>query len=326
MVGKSAVVFGGAGFVGSHLLKALVASGEYDRIVSGDIQAPRFAVEGVDYKHVDVTRPIPEEVCDTATEIYNLAAVHTTPGHPDWEYFWTNVTGATNCSDFARRVDCRKIVFTSSISVYGASEDPKDESSMPMPDSAYGRSKLCAEAIHAQWAKEDPGHRRLVVVRPAVIYGYTEGGNFTRLAHLMATGRFLFPGRTDTVKACGYVEDLIRSFRFALDCDQTHLVYNFAHAERFTSQTICDAFTAVAGYPRARRIVPISLMMLAGVGFEILSLLGIRSSINRARIRKLYRSTNIVPAKLAELGFTYSYDLPQSLRHWREMSGGEVFR
>lgn len=326
MARKSAVVFGGAGFIGSHLLKALVASGEYETVVSGDIQDPRFVVEGVDYKRVDVTKPIPGEVCPNATEIYNLAAVHTTPGHPDWEYYWTNVLGATHCADFARRVGCTKIVFTSSISVYGASEEPKDENSALTPDSAYGRSKLCAEEIHAQWVNEYPEQRRLVVVRPAVIYGYAERGNFTRLAHLMAKGRFLFPGRKDTIKACGYVEDLVRSFRFALDRDQTHLTYNFAHIERFTSEEICDAFSSVAGYRKADRVVPISFMMLGGFGFEVLNLLGLRSSINRARIRKLYRSTNVRPAKLAELGFQYNYDLPQSLRHWREMSGGEVFK
>jgi len=326
MASKSAVVFGGAGFIGSHLLKALVASGEYASVVSGDIQHPRFVVKGVDYKRVDVTKPIPEDVSPNATEIYNLAAVHTTPGHPDWEYYWTNVLGATHCADFARRVGCKRIVFTSSISVYGASEEPKDENSALMPDSAYGRSKLCAEEIHAQWINEDPEQRRLVVVRPAVIYGYTERGNFTRLAHLMAKGRFLFPGRKDTIKACGYVEDLVRSFRFALDRDQTHLIYNFAHVERFTTEAICDAFTEVAGYDKAKHVVPISLMMMAGLSFELLNILGLRNSINRARIRKLYRSTNILPDKLAELGFEYRYDLMQSIRHWREMSGEHTFQ
>ncbi|WP_421952701.1 NAD-dependent epimerase/dehydratase family protein [Pelagibacterium sp.] len=323
---KRVLVLGGAGFIGSHLVNSLAESGEYDVIVSADIAEPRFAVEGVEYKYVDIRQPIADDVCPGASEIYNLAAVHTTPGYQDWEYFYTNVLGATHCCDYARRVGCNQIVFTSSISVYGASETLKDDSSALEPDSAYGRSKLCAEQIHAQWLNEASATRRLVVARPAVVYGYTERGNFTRLAHAMAKGRFFFPGRKDTVKACGYVEDLVRSFRFCLERSEAHLTYNFAHMERYTSQDICDTITDVAGYKKVTLVVPMPLMMLGGIAFEVLSKLGIRTPINRARINKLYTSTNIVPRKLREMGFRPRYCLKQSLKRWLEMSDGAQFK
>lgn len=323
---RRALVFGGAGFIGSHLIKSLVQSAQYDAVVCADIAPPRFATEGVDYKHVDITRPIADDICPDADEIYNLAATHATPGHPDWQYFWTNVLGATHCCDYARRIGCQRIVFTSSIAVYGAGEEPKDETAALTPASAYGRSKLCAEAIHAQWVNEAFETRRLVVARPAAIYGYAERGNFTRLAHAMEKCRFVFPGRKDTIKACGYVEDLVASFRFALARNEPHLVYNFAHTERLTSQTICDAFTEVAGYKKVERVVPVALMMAGGLAFEALGALGLRTAINRARIAKLCNSTNIVPEKLTQLGFGYSYNLKQSLRHWLDMSEGTGFR
>ncbi|AEQ53110.1 NAD-dependent epimerase/dehydratase family protein [Pelagibacterium halotolerans] len=326
MTKKRALVFGGAGFIGSHLLKSLAESGDYDAIVSADIAEPRFRVDGVQYKHVDIRQPIADDICPDASEIYNLAAVHTTPGHEDWEYFYTNVLGATHCCDYARRVGCERVVFTSSISVYGASEELKDETSALEPDSAYGRSKLCAEEIHAQWLNEAPGTRRLIVARPAVIYGYTERGNFTRLAHAMAKKRFFFPGRKDTIKACGYVEDLVASFGFGLERNETHLIYNFAHMERYTSEDICDAFTDVADYGKVTLVVPMQLMMLGGLAFEVLGKLGLRTSINRPRIKKLYKSTNIVPQKLKDMGFGYRYDLKQSLERWLEMSGGAQFK
>ena len=41
-MGRAAIVLGGAGFVGSHLLQLLAASGEYTQLVSGDIGVPRF--------------------------------------------------------------------------------------------------------------------------------------------------------------------------------------------------------------------------------------------------------------------------------------------
>jgi nucleoside-diphosphate-sugar epimerase len=322
---KKAVVFGGAGFIGSHLLKSLAESGEYDLLVSGDIAAPRFRVPGVQYKGCDVRQPIPADICPGATEIYNLAAVHTTPGHEDWEYYWTNVLGAVHICAYARQSGVNTLVFTSSIAVYGPSETPKDEDSQLEPEIAYGKSKLCAEKIHRLWREERPGERKLVTVRPAVIYGYQEKGNFTRLAKLLSARRFVYPGRKDTIKSCGYVGDLVRSFRAMLERPEMEVTYNFAHQERYSSEDICDAFVQVAGFSPPKVVFPISLMLLVGLGFEILGKLGLKTSINRARIMKLNRSTNIVPRRLQEFGFSYAFNLEGSLKDWRKMSASGNF-
>ncbi len=321
MTEKKAVIFGGHGFIGSHLTRFLAGTGEYSTIISADIAAaPRFKVDGVEYAYADVRAPIPTDLCPDATEIYNLAAVHTTPGHEDWEYFWTNITGALNVCEFARQTNCRRMVFTSSISVYGPSEDPKDENSQLEPESAYGRSKFCAERIHRNWQLEAPNERKLVTCRPAVIYGLTEHGNFTRMAHAMEKGRFAFPGRKDTIKACGYVEDIVRSFRFMLDRDEGLVLYNFAHPQRYTSEDIARAFAAELGKTGLPPVVPIQLMTVAAWGFEVLGKLGIKTSINRARIDKLNRSTNILPKYLETVGFSYQFTMPEALKRWNSMS------
>jgi nucleoside-diphosphate-sugar epimerase len=317
---KAAIVFGGAGFIGSHLLSYLAATGEYDKLVSGDIQAPRFTVPGVEYAEVDVRKPIPADLCPGLTEIYNLAAIHTTPGYEDWEYYWTNVLGATHICDFARRLGVGRILFTSSISVYGSTEEIKDEDSPLTPESAYGCSKLCAEKIHRLWQAERPEERRVVVVRPAVIYGYTEHGNFTRLAQLLRKRLFIFPGRTDTIKACGYVKDMVRSMRFMLDHPERVITYNFCHAERYSTAQICESFSRVAGYPRPKLIVPLAPMLFGGWIFEVLAKLGLKTSINRARVMKLVRSNNIVPKRLVEYGFSYAFNLDASLADWQKAS------
>lgn len=317
---KVALVFGGAGFIGSHLLAYLASTGEYSSLVSADIAEPRFEVKGVIYRKIDVRQPIPEELAPDTTEIYNLAAVHTTPGHEDWEYYWTNVLGATHISDFARRREIERVVFTSSIAVYGPSEADKDEDSVLEPVSAYGCSKLCAEKIHELWQAERSETRRLVVVRPAVIYGYTERGNFTRLGKLLRRGRFVFPGRTDTIKACGYVEDLVQSFVWALSLDRPTLTYNFCHRDRYTTQQITEAFSRVAGYAPAKVVIPLAPMLFAGWLFEVAGKFGLKTSINRARVLKLVKSNNIIPKRLAELGYPYKYDLDASLRKWQAQS------
>ena len=324
---KRAIVFGGAGFIGSHLLKRLAAGYPDAELYSVDTSVePRFRVEGVHYVEHDVSKAIPRQLCGTGdATIFNLAAVHTTPGHEDWEYYHTNILGACNVCRYASQIGARRIVFTSSIAVYGPDEAPRDEDSEIAPVSAYGRSKMMAEAVHELWQAERDGERHLTIVRPAVIYGPGERGNFTRLANLLAKGRFVYPGRKDTIKSCGYVKDLVSSMLFMAAKPDGKTVYNFCYPERYTSEDICAAFSEAAGYERPRIVAPIGLMLLGGLAFEVLSRLGIRTKINRARIKKLYHSTNIVPKRLQDASFRYGYTLRDSLTDWQSASQTRKF-
>lgn len=316
-----AIVFGGAGFIGSHLLKRLAETQRYERLWSIDVAAPRFTVDGVDYVKFDIREPAPADLCGEGPfELYNFAAVHTTPGHQDWEYYWTNVRGATNVCRFAEAVGAERILFTSTMMVYGPTERPKDEDAKLEPVNAYGRSKILAEGVHRAWQEADAVRRRLTIVRPGVIYGLGERGNFTRLSRMLEKRRFVFPGRVDTIKACGYVNDLVSSMLFAQERNEGVFLYNCCHPERYTSADICAAFSQVAGYPEPRAVAPFWLLALVAYGFETLSALGLKNDINRARIRKLYQSTNMAPKRLPEAGFSFQYDLVAGLSDWRRAS------
>ena len=142
--------------------------------------------------------------------IFNFAAVHRTPGHEDHEYFETNIRGAENVVAFAEKWNIKKIVFTSSIAPYGAAEELKKETTLPTPNTAYGISKLVAEKIHEKWQNGDAAHRQLTIVRPGVVFGKGENGNFTRLYWAIRGHKFAYPGRKDTIKACIYVKELVR--------------------------------------------------------------------------------------------------------------------
>ena len=187
--------------------------------------------------------------------------------------------------------------------VYGPTEAPKDEDALLEPVNAYGRSKILAEGIHRLWQAERPDKRRLTIVRPGVIYGLAERGNFTRLSRALRQRRFVYPGRTDTIKACGYVGDLVASMIQIGERNEGVFLYNFSHPQRYTTKDICAAFAKVAGYREPRIVVPFWLLGLAAFAFELLSWLGIKTDINRARVRKLYQSTNMVPKRLPEAGF-----------------------
>jgi nucleoside-diphosphate-sugar epimerase len=320
-----AIVFGGAGFIGTHLVTRLLASKKYDRIIAVDIGQPRALIEGVEYVHHDVRELLdPKIMGGGPADIFNLAAIHVTPGHPEGDYYYTNVLGAVNVCRFAKETGSQNIVFTSSISIYGPTEAPLDEDAKPAPVSAYGRSKFLAEAIHQLWQSEDRA-RRLTIVRPAVIFGQYEQGNFTRLSRLLERRAFIYPGRTDTIKSCGYVKDLISSMFFMASRNDGVSIYNFCYERRYTISEICSAFSQAAGYTKPTMTIPIWLMNLAVLPFEMLHAVGVKTGINRDRIRKLWFSTNILPKCLIESGFRFDYDLASSLAEWKRDSSIKDF-
>lgn len=315
------VIFGGSGFIGSHLARRLAGTGT--DVLVADIDSPRAAVPGVRYEQCDVRRPIQLDAAKSCDLVVNLAAVHRTPGHQDHEYYDTNVSGALNVTDWALRTDVARIVFTSSISVYGPGEAKMDEQSDLNPVSAYGRSKFLAEQVHQRWLESSGPGSQLVTVRPAVVFGHGENGNFTRLASALSRGRFAVPGRGTTVKACGYVADLIDSMEFALGQDESELLYNFCYPEPYTVDQVCEAFHDVAGYALPKRI-PQAFVDAS------LNARGSRIAIKPVdyllqRVAKLVNSTHIEPASLMKRNFVWRTDLSAALAEWLEAAGSGAF-
>ncbi len=307
---RHAIVFGGAGFIGSHLVASLTAAGA--SVTVADLQAPNGIPAGARFEAVDVREPIALEPEAADPLVFNLAAVHRTPGHPDHEYFETNVAGARNVTEFCARHAVSSLWFTSSIAVYGPTEEPRMETSPLTPASAYGKSKLEAEEIHHRWVGDAEG-RRLVVVRPAAVFGPGENGNFTRLARGLRKGFFLYPGRKDTLKACGYVDDLIGSLYFMRAAADPAVTYNYAYPEPPTLEAICAAFHDAGGLPRPRGTIPAGPMLAVA---RLLSALGLKT-FDPDRVRKLVASTNIQAHELSRRGFEYETDLSSAIVRWR---------
>lgn len=314
------VVFGASGFIGTRLVARL--AGEGRRVRAYDLKPPRRRLDGVAYDVLDVRRPMNPSLAAGAEVIYNLAAVHQTPGHPPHEYYETNVLGALNGVALARAVDCPTIVFTSSISVYAPTEDIVTEDTAPDPASDYGRSKLMAEAIHRQWLETAAPSHRLVVVRPGVVFGPGEGGNYTRLAAALRRGAFAYPGRKTTIKSGGHVDELIAAIAFALSRSDREITFNYAYPCESTAEDIVRAFAEVAGFRSRIPTVPLPLLLAAASGFEAAAVLGVKTPIHRERVMKLVRSTRIAPGWLLRNGYEFSTDLRSALAQWRDETDG----
>ncbi|ALK08695.1 NAD-dependent epimerase/dehydratase family protein [Blastochloris viridis] len=312
------VVFGGSGFVGTHLVRHLAADSA-DDVVSIDLLPPRETLAGVDYRIGDVRDLAGLDLGRPVARIYNFAAVHTTPGHPTHDYYDTNILGALEVTRFAARSGAREIVFTSSISVYGPSEDTKTEASPPAPESAYGHSKLIAERLHRHWQEAAPD-RRLVIVRPAVVFGPGEGGNFARLAALLKKGVFVYPGRKDTIKACIYVQDLLEAIEFARSQPESVTLFNAAYPQRYTLEQIVETLIR-RHFPKARTVlVPLPVVLAAAKLLTMLDVFGL--GIHPDRVMKLVRSTDIYPAWLVSRQRLFPDALDRAVELWSAQSHG----
>ncbi|MDB5444853.1 MAG: 3-beta hydroxysteroid dehydrogenase [Phenylobacterium sp.] len=317
--GERAVVLGASGFVGTRLVRRLSEQGV--SVAAVDIAPPRERRAGVDYITADVREPLGVEIGLGAKTLYNLAAVHRTPGHPAHEYYETNIMGAANATELADACGIGLVVFTSSISVYGPSEMVVTEQSPLQPTSDYGRSKRMAEIVHRKWMEAEQG-RRLVIARPGVIFGPGERGNYTNLARALRRRLFAYPGRRDTVKSGGHVDELLRCIEFAISKCKREVLFNFAFPDESTTEEIVGAFSRIAGYPSAHPTIPVAPLLAAASLFEAADALGIQNPIHRERVMKLFNSTRVGPAWLLANGYEFEDNLETALAGWAKETAG----
>lgn len=323
------IITGGSGFIGTHLANLILEAEPQARVYNLDIVEPgipnhpakKCGKTGATFIKQDVREPIgdlpftptPDDV------IFNFAAIHRTPGHPDHAYFETNIRGAENVTAFAARHGIRKIVFTSSIAPYGASEDLKTEDTLPTPNTPYGISKLVAEKIHQTWQAGGEG-RCLLILRPGVVFGRGENGNFTRLYWGIRKHTFAYPGRKDTIKACVYVKELANFMLWCMEhMDPGTELYNCTFEPAYSIYQIVEAMKRTTGLKRWVPYVPNWMIMPAAV---VAQCLGSPMGICPARVRKLQVSTNICGRKMAESGYVFRYSLDDAIADWLADSGG----
>jgi len=333
------VIFGGSGFIGTHLAQHLLRENPTGKIVLVDLLPPRNGAYAellrtglrsgqVEFFEADVRKPIPDALLRVSPEIiFNLAAVHREPGHKPHEYFETNLRGAENVCAYASAVQCRRIVFTSSISPYGWSEEQKDETSLPVPVTPYGSSKLVAEMIHLRWQAANPG-RKLLILRPGVVFGPGESGNVTRLIRSVVKGYFVYVGNRSTRKAGGYVKELCFVIQFGLEAQdrggECVTLLNFSMKPPPALEEYVEAIGEVAGRRRSPLAVPRFLLLGASYLIDgIARAARIKQPVNPARVRKLYRSTFIDPKRLWELGYRWRFTLEDALRDWKRDLPGD---
>jgi GlcNAc-P-P-Und epimerase len=328
------VLFGGTGFIGTHFARFLLDNDLARNIILVDIEAPGKALwscattaalqdERVSYVGKDVCRPIQcTDIPEQVDLILNFAATHREPGHEPRQYFETNLLGAEHICQWAERVKCRTIVFTSSISPYGSTEEQKNESSIPVPTTAYGASKLAAEKIHMAWQRGGTD-RKLIIARPGVVFGPGEGGNVTRLVRSVVKGYFFYSGNQQTRKAGGYVKELCHSIWWVMQWQQQHqkevVLFNFTMEPTPTLEEYVTTICKTAGIRRTPLKVPFTILLAASYPIAaIAKILGMNQPVDPVRILKLIRSNNIYPEFLRSEGYPFQYSLEEAFSDWKQ--------
>jgi len=305
------LVIGGSGFIGSRLIEALLERGNqvtnFDRAVT---ETPRVDCVVGDVRSVD------ELIAASADHdaIVNLAAEHRDDVQPLSRYTEVNVDGAAAVVAAAEANGIDRIVFTSSVAVYGLDKVNPDETWEPEPFNEYGRTKLAAEKIFSAWAESDP-KRSLAIIRPSVVFGEGNRGNVHTLAAQVASGRFLQVGKGDNKKSMSYVGNIVEFLADRLNAPAGVHLTNFADKPDLSTKELVALLRETLGRTQGSKIVlPLPIGVLAGHVFDIAGKLTRRTfPISAIRMRKFAAETTVSTERLAATGFTPRYSLKESL-------------
>jgi UDP-N-acetylglucosamine/UDP-N-acetyl-alpha-D-glucosaminouronate 4-epimerase len=146
-----ALVTGGAGFIGSNVVRALLERGDDVRVLDNFSTGSRANLESLDVEVVEGELRSYERVHAAvrgAEVVFHLGALGSVPRsvQDPLTSSAVNVEGTLNVLLAARDESVRRVVFSSSSSIYGSSgELPRTEEMAPDPISPYGVAKLAAE-------------------------------------------------------------------------------------------------------------------------------------------------------------------------------------
>lgn len=148
------LVTGGAGFIGSNIVRELIRRGEKPRVIdnffSGKPENLADIQDQIEFIEGDITNPDDlRRACEGIEYISHQAAIPSVPRSvtDPQASTWANVNGSLALFLAARDAGVKRIVCASSSSVYGQNPKlPKHEQMLPMPMSPYAASKLAMEA------------------------------------------------------------------------------------------------------------------------------------------------------------------------------------
>ena len=312
MIKRNIAVIGGSGFIGARLTERLLASGHTVKIVDKALSKanPQLYVAG-DVRSVDdlVT------ACEGCDVIYNLAAEHKDDVRPISLYDDVNVQGARNVCIAAEKLGIEEIIFTSTVAIYGFSEQELDENADINYINDYGRTKYEAEQVFLEWVGAG-STRRLRMIRPTAVFGETNRGNVYNLIRQLGKKHFVMVGDGTNRKSIAYVGNVTECLEFFLELQGQVEIFNYADKPDLQMNEfvplVRDVFKYGADMPL--RLPKWLIYTIAAVLDGLAVLLNKSFPVSRVRIHKFCSNSQFSVERLIAAGFKPSYDLKDALR------------
>lgn len=306
------VITGGSGFIGTRLIDLLQKENDITIVNYDKFQSKKYP----DLTFIGDVRDVSTltDVCKDADIIYNLAAEHADNVTPLSLYHDVNVCGAKNIVKAAEVNGIKKIVFTSTVAIYGLNRDSPDEHSEPNPFNEYGRTKLDAEKVFDAWHAAN-SDSTLVTIRPAVVFGENNRGNVYNLINQIVSGKFLMIGDGSNCKSMGYVGNVAEFLKQQLTKGSGYFVYNYADKPDLSSLEIVSIVRNEMDISATKITVPYHLGLLGGYAFDILSKIsGKKFPISAVRIQKFCAETTVDSSAALSSGFVPPFTLEEGLK------------
>ena len=259
------VVTGGAGFIGSHLVDALLFDGCRVRIVDNFSTGRRaLGVSGTEVLEGDVN-DVADEAVRGADVVYHLAALPSVPRSVEKpvESHRATAEGTLAILVAAEKAGVRRVVYASSSSVYGDTHAlPKREDMPPRPLSPYAAAKLSGELYARHWGSRT--RLETVSLRFFNVYGPRQDPDSPYAAVIPIFSRCLLEGRPMPVNGDGgqtrdftYVEDVVRGILSAGAAPGVSgRVYNLAGGRPVSVKEMAETLGRLLGVPARMEFRP----------------------------------------------------------------------
>jgi nucleoside-diphosphate-sugar epimerase len=293
-------LIGGSGFVGTHLTTRLLVAGHTVTIAdkNDSKKCPHLRL------YADVREPDTlEKALAGSDAVINLAAEHRDDVTPKSLYDDVNVSGAENVCNVCTKLGVKKIIFTSSVAVYGFAPVGTDETGRINYFNDYGRTKWLAEEKYRAWLASDSDHS-LTIIRPTVIFGEQNRGNVYNLLRQIAGGKFPMVGTGTNVKSMAYVENVAAFIEYNLNNTPGEHLFNYIDKPDFDMNTLVAEVRRILGKSGKLFHWPYWIGFTGGLCFDLLAkILHRKLPVSAIRVKKFCANTMFDSVSIKTTGF-----------------------